>query len=144
MVCVLIAAAWCVSIGRNFAYEGVLSSGYSFYVGAGALWLSHSHPGLIRSDPTLRPSRPSQWDLQPDPQVQWWPAWDTYPWVPTGAVDWFGLPLWMPFVLVGIPTAWLWWQDRRRAREGQCAACGYDLAGLAAGAACPECGKADS
>jgi hypothetical protein len=30
----------------------------------------------------------------------------------------------------------------RRQRRGACAACGYDLRGLAAGAACPECGRA--
>ncbi|CAN5795844.1 hypothetical protein BH11PLA1_BH11PLA1_13000 [soil metagenome] len=29
----------------------------------------------------------------------------------------------------------------RRARGGRCVACGYDLGGLRAGAACPECGN---
>jgi hypothetical protein len=31
----------------------------------------------------------------------------------------------------------------RRRRAGRCPACGYDRAGLAAGAVCPECGDAD-
>ena len=39
----------------------------------------------------------------------------------------------------------LWWRDRsrlrRRYRLGLCTACGYDRSGLAADAACPECGK---
>jgi hypothetical protein len=76
-----------------------------------------------------------------------------------------GGPVWRPlvindfrpdevrvFVALGVPAlacalaaAWAWWPDvrawRARRREGKCPACGYDRAGLAAGANCPECGK---
>ncbi len=133
VVCLPLAAAWCVSIGSLLRHEGVLSSEYSWHVTAGALVLIHSDP----------PLSPSLWDFQAvDPQVQWWPPWRGYPYLPSApSGGWFVLPLWWPFVLVDVPTAWLWWQDRRR--PGYCPACGYDLAGLAPGAACPECGKAD-
>jgi hypothetical protein len=51
---------------------------------------------------------------------------------------WLTFPLWMPFVLTGVPTGWLWWRDRRRVPAGHCA-CGYDLTGNVSGR-CPECG----
>lgn len=54
------------------------------------------------------------------------------------------LPLWMPLAAAGLPAALLLWLDRRSrrwAREGACTKCGYLRAGLATGAACPECGR---
>lgn len=54
------------------------------------------------------------------------------------------IPLWMPLVLVVIPTALAWsrrFRARKRARVGSCASCGYDMAGVAMGV-CPECGAA--
>ena len=55
------------------------------------------------------------------------------------------VPLWFPALLSLLATAAAWRADAkylRRAREGACLACGYDRAGLAAGAVCPECGAA--
>jgi len=37
----------------------------------------------------------------------------------------------------------LMWSTRWRARKGKCVECGYDLAGLAAGVRCPECGESE-
>lgn len=48
-------------------------------------------------------------------------------------------PLWIPFVLIGVPTALLWRLDRRRAAPGRCRKCNYDLTGNLSGR-CPECG----
>ena len=53
-------------------------------------------------------------------------------------VTWIGLPLWLPWLLIAAPTAWLWRTDRR-AKPWQCPKCRYDLRGLDAGV-CPECG----
>ena len=50
-------------------------------------------------------------------------------------------PLWLPVLgVVGIATGLCWWRWRGRRREGECPGCGYDLAGLEARVACPECG----
>ncbi len=50
------------------------------------------------------------------------------------------LPLWLPFVAVGGPTAFLIWRDRRRRiPPGHCQSCGYNLTGNTSGI-CPECG----
>jgi hypothetical protein len=51
------------------------------------------------------------------------------------------VPLWLVTLIVGTPTAWLWWHDRRRVGPGQCRHCGYDLTGNVSGR-CPECGAA--
>jgi hypothetical protein len=49
------------------------------------------------------------------------------------------LPLWSLFVLSLIPTAIVWYDDRRRSPAGHCMTCGYDLTGNTTGV-CPECG----
>ena len=48
------------------------------------------------------------------------------------------VPLYMVLIAVGIPTAWLWWRDRRYPK-GHCRSCGYNLTGNTSGV-CPECG----
>ena len=49
------------------------------------------------------------------------------------------LPLWLPLVVLLVPTVWLWRRDRPR--PGFCRVCDYDLTGNTTGC-CPECGTA--
>lgn len=60
------------------------------------------------------------------------------------AVWYVSIMLW-PFALTtfagGLPLVLSGRRTTRRAREDQCPTCGYDLKGLTAGTACPECGK---
>jgi hypothetical protein len=49
------------------------------------------------------------------------------------------VPLWPFFLLTFIPTAYLWYRDRRTIPPGHCPKCGYDLTANESGA-CPECG----
>ena len=48
------------------------------------------------------------------------------------------LPQWLVFAAIALPTAFLWWCDRR-VPPGHCQHCGYDLTGNVSGR-CPECG----
>jgi hypothetical protein len=49
-------------------------------------------------------------------------------------------PLYLPFLLVAVPTFLVWWKRPRR-RRGHCPQCNYDLTGNVSGT-CPECGAA--
>lgn len=50
------------------------------------------------------------------------------------------IPLWLPFLLVALPTGYLFWRDRRRIPPGHCQSCGYNLFANVSGI-CPECGE---
>jgi hypothetical protein len=55
------------------------------------------------------------------------------------------LPLWLPLVIVGVPTSFLWYRARpsaARRHAGLCPKCGYDRRGIDAARPCPECGAA--
>ena len=49
------------------------------------------------------------------------------------------LPLWLPLLVFAIPTAWLFYRDRKRIPPSHCQKCGYNLTWNTSGR-CPECG----
>lgn len=73
-----------------------------------------------------------------------WPEWGRpshFMSVAVGALWYVRIPLWMLLIPIGGAEFWRRAALRRSARPGVCAACGYDLSGLAPGSACPECGE---
>jgi len=66
-----------------------------------------------------------------------WGGYDIDLWPVKGST---AVPLWIPLVVIAIPTAFLFWLDRRRIPSGYCKKCGYDLTGNVSGI-CPECGE---
>jgi len=77
----------------------------------------------------------SEWDLIPIDPPRWIAA--ALPQFDQGG---FIFPLWIPIVMIGLPTWGLFVIDKRRDRHGLCAKCGYDLRGNTKGR-CPECGE---
>jgi hypothetical protein len=81
------------------------------------------------------------------PGAQAWrsaPGWRVFTgrisWGSRGGRSWITVPVWAP-VLLGAGTIGLVICIERRRLAGCCSVCGYSLAGLARGTACPECGK---
>lgn len=58
----------------------------------------------------------------------------------TGDARRYIAPYWLLLLGTSIPTAWLFYRDRRRIRPSHCRRCGYDLTGNTSGV-CSECGK---
>jgi len=133
VVCVVIAVTWAVSLfwvfGRNNAtIVGTAPNGralidldgFGFYRGLFFVFLKGDYGwGTLQTG----------WIAVRFPlKVSWW-----FAHVDKG----YSLPLWIPFVIVAIPTLILWrWT---RFEPGHCQTCGYNLTGNTSGI-CPECG----
>ena len=137
---ILVASIWCCA---GFQYNRF---GCGFFAGEGYAWWweysdwdgdKESYREFDILEPTLRLSLPSL-----RREDDWWhgPTRETCP--PLSGRRWvwvLSVPLWLVLVVLALPTAFLWWRDRRCIREGFCRKCGYDLTGNVSGR-CPECG----
>ncbi len=132
VVCVLIVAAWCVSLFSSDAHRIV--GDYWIELNCGAVefidWNKHkaAHYGLLGKWHYGGPLsvRERSGLVRPNRSI-------------LGLAAGVLIPLWMPLVAVGLPTALLWYRDRRPPK-GHCQTCGYNLSGLPE-PRCPECGK---
>lgn len=131
----LIGVAWVVSL--PWAWTWVVASEPAI-----ASVTIHGGCGIwdeLRRDATLGARLSFPWRFF----VEYRPA---YPgWLPEvyhhAYVIEYALPLWIPFLFCAIPTALLWWLDRRRHIPlGHCQKCRYNLTGNVS-RVCPECGE---
>ncbi len=132
VVTVLLFAAWLWS-GR-WSASGVVQSGDSWQFAGGTLFLMCPHD----HDP-LRP-RGFRGIFHNAGGHVWNLEWGSYR-VPGSW--WVQFPIWILLVLSAPVTAIAWRLDTlalRRSGLNLCRNCGYERAGLAAGAVCPECG----
>jgi len=125
--CLLLVAVWIASLFCRLYYA---SPNGLRIVGIGNLLVTSARPG---SPPELR------WTFRTHRQpIDWRVVFRGPRRARLGTVILWCIPLWIPFVLVAIPTLWLWVRDRRPP-TGYCQNCGYNLTGNESGK-CPECG----
>ena len=145
-LCALIFAAWLGSrwIAASETY-GRSDRGWMATVRRGRLSLAQLYWGVGPG----RGSLPRGWGCSGEWLTSQQVGWDWLPdWMAIGVpgmqpfVKEIKVPLLIPFAVLGLPVAWLFYRDRRRVRgTRECVRCGYDLSGLTAGAMCPECGN---
>jgi hypothetical protein len=119
--CSLLAAAWTLSLFWSVCWW-IKGASCTLVLVDGALYR-----GLFPPDSGIT------WSISPTgrvdicrwPELHFWPRFG-------------GIPLWIPFVIIAVPTGLAWRAARRRIRPGCCRECGYDLTGNVSGV-CPEC-----
>jgi hypothetical protein len=100
----------------------------------------HGRFGVLWLRGSLDPSPGPGWHLYTEARTPGW-DWDLQ-WSADAHSCLVLVPLYIPFTLLALPTAFLFHRDRRSVRwprEGRCVGCGYDLSGVSG--KCPECGR---
>jgi hypothetical protein len=156
VVSLLTAAAWALSLRWGFGYRKVFQASMTMLVPTGqntvaprtvtfpasSLW-NCERGGIGYSDlpAPFEPVQPKGWGVWPVRGREDRPRW-LYVGKSMVSDDRFPsiyCPLWIPFLVVALPTAFLWYRDRR-IPPGHCQNCGYNLTGNVSGI-CPECGE---
>jgi hypothetical protein len=132
---VICAVILLLAIPSGFGQFGYLRTTDGGFVTSGVLFTG----GLVcMSVNEVNPDHVGRWLCTA--RGDWQLAWHLRPWLHTSSsgLRMVVLPLWIPFLIVGLPTGLLWWRDRRTPK-GHCQKCGYNLTGNVSGV-CPECG----
>ena len=132
VVCVLLAV---VMVASHWWFVMRHTDHFWLSIVSGGIWLH-----WIADDPSTFSGEDEGWSIHNSgPQRLWWFAYRSSG-GPNRLPHYQNLfiPLWAPLLAIAIPTAWLWWRDRRHP-PGHCRKCGYDLTGNVTGV-CSECG----
>lgn len=127
MACVVIVIIWAWSLRASITHYGGF---HSYYLKSGVirLWWGFDQP-YNEGGAYLDRHDLGQWGLE-SPNCG-----------KTSGGSFIMVPLWFVITFVAIPTAFLFYRDRRRILPGHCQKCAYDLTGNESGV-CPECGTA--
>ena len=141
-LCLLLFAAWAWSASlrwQNKPIVGYRAPSFNICLNRGTVsWQACSPSATLSNGWYYHPAGPHV------AGISWhshaglcWPRIGSQP----GRFDRGHIPLWLPFILIALPTALLWHRDRKPKRypPGHCKTCGYDLTGNESGT-CPECG----
>jgi hypothetical protein len=132
VVLVMIAVITC------WAWTSFVTESHSWVLGVqvGAVTVVHAKPaGFL---PHLERGLAFRWTQFSFDDWSQFALWPKYDW--RSRIRHASVPLWLPLVIMAVPTGTLWWLDRRRIPPGHCQKCGYNLTGNVSGR-CPECGE---
>ena len=141
-LCVLLFALWFASRWCLVSYRRDPSTGFGVYIRA--FW-GRLNFGVISASSSPRTqadvSIGLEFSASSDASSRWnWWIFDAY--YRSGNDCAIDICLWLPFLLIALPTGFLFWSDHRRRMRGGagcCQKCGYNLTGNTTGK-CPECG----
>ncbi len=157
-LCALLACLWLMSVWHEIHWTQYLKGAkheLSLWVLYGDIHASYTvHNERALSDWARRGVKvESECGITPARDPGYW--WTRPHWVLHGSDVWDGtrtdkkviwgyqrgvmVSIWVPILIIGVPTAFLWLRDRRRIPPGHCSYCGYNLTGNVSGM-CPECG----
>lgn len=130
-----LVVAFVVSLRWDFGYSGHKVVAYRW--APGSVVGSQGAIGVFFS-PRLPPGVPGMWmwNRNVGPNFWTWNEWRPLP-VARGPVSFLVVPMWVPLVLIAVPSLIAWRSTTRR--PGHCRKCQYDLTGNVSGV-CPECG----
>ena len=121
----LLICAWAISIRYDLTYNNVVA----VQSGDGAIYYASVEFPKLHDDVS--------WSLHNDRRRH---ISMPLPSLHLGSLTDVLVPYWVLILLTALPTAFIWWRDRRRIPPHCCQGCGYDLTGNVSGV-CPECGN---